>query len=1023
MKENNKYKPVLLAWVTRAGLVLFALLAGVVLLVAVLLAVFDETDYQRVLVWSADYFLDSELHVSGPLSVRYSQGVSLAADAISLHAHDGSFSLETNAFRLHFRPVSLFTGAHRVDELVLGDLVLKINETEGGGGVAGFAIPSELIASLQINSLVVEYQEAAPGTLHRFTLDNLFIDDVNPDGSVEVRAGGVFEEQAFRLVGLLPPLDTMQDTVKPKPIRLEFASEKINITLKGTFTDLLAGEGLDLDVQADVERLEEFFEIFGNDIPALGNLEVTALLRGDLAAPRLEDIDLRLQRGGRTDLTVSGDVANVITGEGARLRVSAQTDNLALLSWLLFRQQERLSSISLKAVLEKRDSRYFISDLDVDALTPEGLNLLLGGSGEIFTKGHEFNRRDAGFSVKIRAPKTSGFYMTGRRKFPDIGGVTGSAVMALGLDAVGLHDIDISIGNRQGTHLSVLGDVGYIPLVGGKEIRKSALRLKTSTMDLARLGRQFRHQWPDLGRAALSGDIGIKGSELRLENARFSAGHPDRPIIKAGGSLVTELNKGSSLDFDFDVALADLVAAVSDIKPAYLGYVHGKTRISDMDGSWGIDKISLVSSKTSIHQLDISGSYDDLAHFDQGNIKIALAVDDMPALGKALGMKLPESGSFRTGGTLLASGGKFSYQGNTHLGRSYGTTGLDGVLRHGKLQLSGKFELPVLYLADVGLGREAVKKTGKAAGPARDDNQIFSRVPLRTAFLNSLDLELDLIVDEVAGRAMRIDSVDGHVSIKDGRLVVAPLHLNFEGGRSEIVFNLRDAAIPEYRVRIISNEVKLDSLLARLESDVPIRGSSSLHAEVTARGHSLHQLASSLNGTISLGLENARIPKKYVTFLSADVLGWVGSKSLVQDSYADLNCVRMSFDSSDGMITSTAIIADGPALSLGGRINLDLEKETLDIVLLPKQKKRVFSQISPVKISGPMKNPRVDAIPVKAAVAEIGTMALLPGVAISVKVLEKFWGFFDKEDEFGMGCAKLEELSRAAEKEPGKKVQ
>ena len=152
------------------------------------------------------------------------------------------------------------------------------------------------------------------------------------------------------------------------------------------------------------------------------------------------------------------------------------------------------------------------------------------------------------------------------------------------------------------------------------------------------------------------------------------------------------------------------------------------------------------------------------------------------------------------------------------------------------------------------------------------------------------------------------------------------------------------------------------------------------------------------------------------------MLGWVGSKSLVQDKYAELDCVLMSFESSDGMVASKAIFADGPTLSLGGRINLDLEKETLDIVLLPKQKKRVFSSISPVKITGPMNNPRVDAIPARAAIQEIGTLVLLPGVAVSVKVFEKLWGLLDDGERQQDGCKKLEEASQAAERQTGKQA-
>ncbi|MCK5480351.1 MAG: hypothetical protein KAJ06_04360, partial [Gammaproteobacteria bacterium] len=63
------------AWLKRVGVVFIGLLAGLALVIAVLLVVFDEADYKRALAWSADHFLDSELVISGPLSVGYSEGV------------------------------------------------------------------------------------------------------------------------------------------------------------------------------------------------------------------------------------------------------------------------------------------------------------------------------------------------------------------------------------------------------------------------------------------------------------------------------------------------------------------------------------------------------------------------------------------------------------------------------------------------------------------------------------------------------------------------------------------------------------------------------------------------------------------------------------------------------------------------------------------------------------------------------------------------------------------------------------
>ncbi len=43
-------------------------------------------------------------------------------------------------------------------------------------------------------------------------------------------------------------------------------------------------------------------------------------------------------------------------------------------------------------------------------------------------------------------------------------------------------------------------------------------------------------------------------------------------------------------------------------------------------------------------------------------------------------------------------------------------------------------------------------------------------------------------------------------------------------------------------------------------------------------------------------------------------------------------------------------------------LNLDLRNETIDMVINPKKKSRIFSSVSPVHIKGPMRDPNVEAL-------------------------------------------------------------
>ena len=67
-----------------------------------------------------------------------------------------------------------------------------------------------------------------------------------------------------------------------------------------------------------------------------------------------------------------------------------------------------------------------------------------------------------------------------------------------------------------------------------------------------------------------------------------------------------------------------------------------------------------------------------------------------------------------------------------------------------------------------------------------------------------------------------------------------------------------------------------------------------------------------------------------------------------------------------------------------------------------------------------MKNPTVTAVPVRAAVKEIGAMALMPGIVLPARALGKLWSLLGRSDQAGEGCANIEELREAAEKQDNK---
>ena len=1084
-------------WLRGLLLLLASTVAIAVLLPAGAVLILDDSDYKRLLVWASDTFLDSELEIAGPFSISLSDGVHVTAGDVRLQAHDGSYMLATHELSTYFRVVSMLSGTFVINDLVLTDTRLNLTEMTTGDTSAAvdLSIPPVVVARAHFKNLTLDYQEAEPGTLHSFTLDELVIDDVNDTGPLDIRANGLFQGHAYQLSGTLPPVADMLEADRPHPVVIDFSSDNITARLDGRIANLLKGRGLDLGVELHAKDVQEILEIFADGIPPVGDMDFTARLRGDYDSPGLDAIDMRLHRGDEVAVTVKGSVDDIPTGKGLDLSISGQSSSPDVMSWLVFGKLDRLRAISLDAIVKANYGRIQLHDVKASASTSAGLELTASGNAELYDAGHTFAGNDTGITLKFKAPTTAAINLLDYKGVPELGAIDGSVRLLTSRDAIGLYDAEVHVGNHRGQQSVLQGSVARIGLhdettatgidlqatlrtpdvaatarlagydlpalgAGRADLHASgdlnklrlgnvSIRLGSSKallvtakgaadrLDLTReslpetadfsvtatlpqladISRYLDVSLPQLGHAQASGNLKLRGNRLEFSPLKVDIGAPDQPAIRLNGKVTTVLHKGSSIDAGFEVAATDLLMAFTELKPGYLGRLEGSVSVSSMEGSWSIEQFKLASAQTQLYQLDIEGDRGNFNRTDLANVKATLSVRNPAALGDALNLDLSGFSAWKTTGVLSSKADTLSYHATGSLGSTTISTVLKGYLKDGKPHFTGKMEIPVLYLKDLGFGKQTAKPVAMQGDTARDRNFIFSREPLDVSILNRFDLDFNLLIDQVESHdQLSIDSVNGMIKVRDGNLGISPLKLIFEDGQMNIKFDIRGGHVPAYDLKVSGDDIVLGPLVAQVQNDVPITGYSNLDADLGTRGRSPHDLVSNLKGDLSIGLENAKIPSKYIELLSVDVFGWAFSQTRKKESYADLNCVVVAFDIDGGVMKSRTLIADGPDLTVAGHVNLDLAAETMDILLIPKQKRRLFSSIEPVKIKGPIMDPKVEAIPVKAAIQEAGAMALLPTVVIPVRLLGKLWSLLDDGDKPGQGCASLEAVTESAEK-------
>ena len=847
-------------WILRLAVLVPAIVLSLAVMLAGALFVLDDEDYRSALVWSAARFLDASLEMGGPFALHLGREASLAAGDVSLRANDGSYSLAVGEFRAEVRLDSLLEGIFWVKNLVLADVQLEAKRAAGAGksGFQGLSIPAFVIEQARLNNIKLIYHESDPGKTHVIDLQALVVDDVNNNGPLGIQGNGTFQNRPFSIEGRMDSLAQLVSAGAPYAVQLDITSGTLQAHLEGTIAKPLEGTGLDLQLGFTDPQLSQTLRLWNDRAPDLGTVTAQMQLRGDYDRPRLEQISAHVQRPGELDLKVTGEIADLSALEGVELRLDGRSSNPSVISWLLFDQRNRLESLAGKGTIRARDGQYRIEDLQVQALTRSGARVEISGTADIHKSLRKLPVQVAGLKLAIDSPTTRALTVLtsqGDEVVPELGHIRASASLVPCLDGISLDGLNLDIGGPGQIRATASGSVGIIPFSGMAKWSGLNLMLDARAEKSTYLNKYLKLKLPELG--AVQARMRIRGgmSSVSIESLKLAVGSPDNPALRASGTARTGFRRRSStLDIGFDVDTSDLITAVYKQPPSdTLGRLEGNLTASDLDGSWGLDSFSMVSARTGLFRFKATGSLDNVIKRDQGDVRTTLEIDDVPALGRALGIDLSGISPYRGQGHLKIVKDRLNYEARNTLGATTSATRLTGSLAGDKPRLKGRLDIPVLHLADIGLGARTV--VGAAAGiPANDSGKkyLFSRQPLDLKILQALDLDFTVAVQTVAGTTLRYRKLDARINLQDGVLRASPVKLEFEGGPATLDLVINTRGKPDFTLRMSGDDLSLGPALAQIQNDVPVEGYVNLQADISAGGDSPHELASSLDGKARL---------------------------------------------------------------------------------------------------------------------------------------------------------------------------
>ena len=197
-----------------------------------------------------------------------------------------------------------------------------------------------------------------------------------------------------------------------------------------------------------------------------------------------------------------------------------------------------------------------------------------------------------------------------------------------------------------------------------------------------------------------------------------------------------------------------------------------------------------------------------------------------------------------------------------------------------------------------------------------------------------------------------------------------------------------------------------------------LQGEMNIDMSFSTSGRTPHEMAANSHGSIYITMQNGKLAAPLIDLIFWDVAGWAWKKTTDQ-RYYDITCGVADYSIDKGVISTDAFILDTEHITITGVGTIDLAREQVDYVLVPKKKSyQIVKKADPVDIEGPLNDPKVSTLPWTSAAitaAKIGGIIFAPYIFIPLTAADYLAG----KVRTGNGKSTCLEYQKAHEKEEG----
>jgi hypothetical protein len=385
-------------------------------------------------------------------------------------------------------------------------------------------------------------------------------------------------------------------------------------------------------------------------------------------------------------------------------------------------------------------------------------------------------------------------------------------------------------------------------------------------------------------------------------------------------------------------------------------------------------------------QVDAHGSLPKPFDFGQVDVMLTLSGQNFGELNDLTELALPDTPPYRLRGRLIRSGqvyrfsqivgrvGQSDLEGRVSVDRSSGRPNMDADLRSRSLNYQ-----------DIGALLGAPPRTGPVTPQQRADaarlqaeSRFLPDAPLNLARARKMDAVVRYRADSVIAPAnFPLRQVRLTITLDHGVLRFDPVSFSMPHGM--LSGRVRVDARPS--TPIIDADMKISNIqledLFKDSSKAALAGPFQARAVLHGVGDSVHQVASTSDGTVTVVVPRGEIRKAFAELMGINVANGLGLLFAKDQSETAIRCGVADFRAVHGTLHAGTLLIDTDVVTAVGGGNVNLGTEALDLTLQGHPKKfRLFHLHAPVTVTGHLKSPKFGLKPGQVPVQVLGAVAL-----------------------------------------------